>query len=216
MRLLRPPGVYPPQADTSLLADALRHEGVSPGARVLDLGTGTGALALAAARHGAAEVTAVDISARAVAVARANARLRGLDVDVVRGDLTGPVRGRRFDLVLSNPPYVPSARDRLPRRAPGVAWEAGRDGRALLDRVCGDTPPLLASGGVLLVVHSALCGVDATLDRLTGAGLRAAVTARRRVPFGPVLRSRARWLESCGVISPGQREEELVVVRAQA
>ncbi|HCA84481.1 MAG TPA: methyltransferase, partial [Streptomyces sp.] len=59
MLFLRPPGVYAPQDDTSLLSAALREEPLVPGARVLDLGTGTGALAVAAARRGA-RVTAVD------------------------------------------------------------------------------------------------------------------------------------------------------------
>jgi release factor glutamine methyltransferase len=218
MHLLRPPGVYSPQADTDLLADALRRERVASDTRVLDLGTGTGMLAVEAARQGAAHVTAVDISGRAVAAARVNALLSGLDVHVVRGDLTGPVRGRRFDLVLSNPPYVPAARtaDRGPGHRKRRAWDAGPDGRVLLDRVCRDSPPLLAPGGVLLLVHSALCGVDLTLRRLVGVGLRAEVTARRRIPFGPVLRSRAHWLESRGVIPPGEREEDLVVIRAHA
>lgn len=219
MWLLKPLGVYPPQADTGLLADALRREDVAPGGRVLDLGTGTGVLAVEAAREGAAHVTAVDISARAVTAARVNALLRGLGVvDVVRGDLTRPVRDRRFDLILGNLPYVPSAApaERLPSGARGVAWDAGHDGRALIDRVCRDAPPLLVPGGVLLVVHSAMCGVGLTLRRLAAAGVRARVTARRRVPFGPVLRSRADWLESRGLIRPGEREEELVVIRAQA
>lgn len=215
MRLLKPPGVYAPQHDTDLLADALRREGVVRGTRVLDIGTGTGALAVAAASEGAGHVTAVDVSARAVATARVNALLRGLDVNVVRGDLTGPVRGRRFDLVLSNPPYVHSAVS-APPGSPGVAWNGGLDGRAFIDRVCADVPPLLAPGGVLLVVHSALCGAGLTLRRLGRAGLRAEVTARRRIPFGPVLHSRAPWLESRGLIRPGEREEELVVIRARA
>ncbi|OLT21726.1 hypothetical protein BJF79_46660 [Actinomadura sp. CNU-125] len=58
--LLRPPGVYRPQADTALLADVLRRAGVAAGARVLDVGTGTGAVAVAAARCGAREVVAVE------------------------------------------------------------------------------------------------------------------------------------------------------------
>jgi release factor glutamine methyltransferase len=210
--LLRPPGVYVPQTDTDLLAEAIRREAAVAGARVLDIGTGTGALAVAAARAGAAQVTAVDISPRAVLAARANALLRGLRIDVRRGDLTGPVRGRRFDLVLSNPPYVPAPW--LPRRGRAVAWDAGHDGRAVLDRVCREVPPLLAPGGALLLVHSALCGSDRTLRLLERAGLRGTVVTRRRLPFGTVLRARAAWLEARGLIRPGERVEELVVIRA--
>ncbi|HWR49041.1 MAG TPA: 50S ribosomal protein L11 methyltransferase, partial [Pseudonocardiaceae bacterium] len=64
MLLLRPPGVYRADSDTSLLIDVLREGGYAAGRRVLDIGTGTGALALAAARAGAVSVTAVDLSLR--------------------------------------------------------------------------------------------------------------------------------------------------------
>lgn len=92
MTLIALPGVYDPQDDTDLLADALHDEAVPEGAEVLDIGTGTGALALAAARLGA-RVTAVDISRRAVISTRLNARLAGLPVRVVRGDLLSPSWG---------------------------------------------------------------------------------------------------------------------------
>jgi release factor glutamine methyltransferase len=55
--------------------------------------------------------------------------------------------------------------------------------------------------------------VDATVRRLRDTGLKASVVARRRVPFGPVLRARAGFLERSGLIEPGQRHEELVVIR---
>jgi release factor glutamine methyltransferase len=206
--------VYPVQGDTWLLAGALRREPISPAARVLDLGTGTGALAVLAAQAGAAQVTAVDISLRAVLTTWLNAHCRRLPITVHHGDLLDPVAGRQFDVILSNPPYVPSYGNRLPRRGSARAWDAGRDGRALLDRICAQAPGLLVPGGVLLLVHSGLCGVDATLRQLAGAGLDATVAVRSRQQFGPVLRARAGLLEARGLIRPGQREEELVVIRA--
>ena len=214
MWLIRPPGVYRPQADTWLLARALREAAVPSGARVLDVGTGTGALSVAAARAGAATVTAVDLSRRAVWAARLNTGVRRLPVRVRHGDALDVAAGDLFDLVLANPPYVPAAADALPVRGAARAWDAGRDGRALLNRVCAVAPVLLAPGGTLLVVHSALCGVDATLQQLRGAGLKAAVVRRQVVPFGPVLSGRAELLRSRGLIGPGQRYEEVVVVRA--
>ena len=214
MLLLRPPGVYPPQEDTWLLADVLRAHVLPAPVRVLDVCTGTGALAVAAALAGAAAVTAVDVGRRAVLTARANAALRGASVQVLRGDLVAPVAGRRFDVVVSNPPYVLSARDRLPMWGMARCFDGGVDGRLVLDRVCAEVPQVLAPGGTLLLVHSALNGVGATLQRLGEAGLSAEVVARSRVPFGPVMRARARLLESRGAVVPGQREEELVVLRA--
>ena len=207
MQLLEPPGVYRPQDDTRLLTDALDEAGIHPGSNVLDVGTGTGALAIAAVRGGAARVTAVDVSARAVVTAWLNALL--MPVRVRRGDALLLHYPERFDLVLANPPYVPSAPDR--RRA--RAWDGGPDGRKLVDRICDRAPELLARGGTLLMVHSALADPDATLQRLHRADLKAAVVDRRNQDFGPVLHDRATAFEDSGLIMPGQREEELVVIR---
>ncbi len=218
MLLLRAPAAYPPQGDTWLLADALTAElSTTDVARlqVLDLCTGSGALAVAAARLGVGEVTAVDVSRRAVAAAWLNARCRGLKVRLHCGDLLGPVSGRRFDVVTANPPYVPATDDRLPTRGVARCWDAGTDGRAVLDRICTEVPPLLNPGGVLLMVFSSLCGEDQTLERLDAAGLEASVVERSRQPFGPVLSARASMLELRGLIGRGQRWEELVVVRGR-
>ncbi|URM88827.1 methyltransferase [Streptomyces sp. MRC013] len=211
--LLLAPGVYAPQSDTFLLRDAIEREELPAGAEVLDVGTGSGALALAAARRGA-RVTAVDRSWRAVVTARLHAALARQRIRVLHGDLLQPAAGRRFDLIVCNPPYVPSPRKRPPRRGAAIAWDAGHDGRAVLDRVCDGAADLLRPSGVLLLVHSALSGVAPTIERLERAGLRAAVVRRSSVPFGPVLRSRSDWLERRGLIAPGQEKEELVIIRA--
>jgi len=212
--IVRPPGVYRPQGDTALLTEALRQAPIRPGARVLDLCTGTGVVAMAAARAGARQVVATDVSVRAVLAARLNARLRGLPIRVLRGDLVEPVAGEHFDVITANPPYVPCRGGPPARHGRSRTWYGGPHGRLWLDRLCAAAPPLLAPGGVLLVVHSALCGVQATVEALRAHGLKAAVTARRREPFGPVLRSRAAELEAAGLIRSGQRHEELVVIRA--
>lgn len=209
-----PPGVYAPQWDTRLLTRALVREDIDAATEVLDLGTGSGALAVQAARLGA-RVTAVDISRLAVLTARLNALLAGQRVRFRRGDLTAAVPGRSYDLVVSNPPYVPSPGSALPSRGIARAWDAGRDGRAFLDRICAEAPSVLNPGGVLLVVHSGLCGTEATLERLADVGLRAEVTDRATVPYGPVLRSRQRWLAQQGLLDGDEGHEELVVVRAE-
>jgi release factor glutamine methyltransferase len=214
VRLLRLPGTYRAQEDTWFLADVLRRTGLAQGRRVLDVCTGTGALALAAAAAGARAVTAVDLSARSAANAWLNSRLHGQPVRVLRGDLFEPIVGERFDLVVANPPYVPAARSTLPRHAPARAWDAGTDGRALLDRICAGAPSVLADGGSVLITHSTLSDEQATMARLAAAGLEAGVIARTQVPFGPVLRARTAMLEARGLIAPGQRVEELVVVQA--
>lgn len=214
MNFLVLPGVYAPQEDTELLADALADEPLPAGAEVLDVGAGSGALALRAACRDT-RVTAVDVSWRAVLTVRVNAWLTGLPVRVRHGNLFAPVRGRSYDLILANPPYVPTpAADVRPRGA-ARSWDAGLDGRLVVDRICREAPALLRPGGVLLLVHSALSGPGRTVDRLRAAGLKAAVSRRRRIPLGPVLRTREQWLRKEGLLSAAEEREELVVVRAE-
>jgi release factor glutamine methyltransferase len=212
--LLCPPGVYRAEGDTQLLIDVTREGGFARCRDALDVGTGSGALALAAARSGASSVTAVDLSLRSVAATWLNSRLHRARVTVHRGDLFGPVAGRRFGLVMANPPYVPAASTRLPRHRMGRCWDAGPDGRVLIDRICADVQHVLAPDGDVLLVHSAICDVDLTLAALERAGLVPRVVTTATVPFGPVMRGRAAMLEARGLIRPGQREEELVVVGA--
>ena len=116
---------------------------------------------------------------------------------------------------MTNPPYVPALGTRPPRRGPARAWDAGQDGRYLVDRICARAPSLLRPGGALLMVHSGLCGVDATLRRLAAAGLTCSVTERAQVPFGPVLTERMPWLRAQGLVGADEDTEELVVVRAE-
>ncbi len=210
MRIITLPGVFRPLSDTRLLAaHARRH---APGAHVLDLCTGSGYVATAAARAGARSVTVLDVSRRAVLTARVNARLNGTKVRGVRGDLFAPVVGERFDLVLANPPYVPAIDGDVPRRGARRAWDAGLEGRDLLDRICARVPEALLPGGRVLLVQSSVCGERETLERLEAVGLRASVVDRRAGPLGPLLRERADVLETRGLLGPGRRREELLVI----
>ncbi|MDX6697482.1 MAG: release factor glutamine methyltransferase [Solirubrobacteraceae bacterium] len=213
LRLVTPPGVFRPISDTRLLARTARP--LVPGHRVLELCTGSGAIAVDLARNGAREVVAVDLSRRAVATARFNARLNGAWVEVRHGDLLEAVAGERFDVIVSNPPYVPSADGGIPTRGLRRAWDAGADGRALLDRILTEAPRALNPGGHLLVVHSSICGERPTLDRLHAAGLDATVEARDTGPLGPLMRQRAEMLEARGLLEPGAREEEVLVIRGR-
>lgn len=176
--MLLVPGVYAPQHDTHLLMQAVRRELCDPGRRVLELGTGSGALAVHAARLGA-RVTAVGISRRAVLCARLNAALHRQRVTVRYGDLSTVDRGG-YELVISNPPYVPAPAALPPRRGKARAWDGGMDGRVVVDRVCTTAAAVLRPGGTLLMVHSAMCGVDVTLDALHGVGLDASTVSSSR------------------------------------
>ncbi len=111
--------------------------------RVLDVGTGAGTIALVAATRGARRVVATDVSARAVEMARLNARLNGREIECVAGDLLAPVRGERFDLVVSQPPFVTQ-----PLGGATVAYlHGGAAGDEIALRLFSELPAALAPGG---------------------------------------------------------------------
>ena len=157
----------------------------------------------------------MDLSLRSVAAAWLNSRLHRVACRVHQGDLGVPVAGECFDLILANPPYVPAATNVLPRHRMSRCWDAGLDGRVLLDRICAEGPALLSPEGMMLLVHSTVCDEDITRKRLADAGLQAEVLTRCAVPFGPVMRVRAAMFEARGLVEPGQREEQLVVIGAR-
>lgn len=197
-----------------MLADAVRSEPLGAQTKVLDLCTGSGLLAVVAATGGAGKVVAVDVSRRAVFSTRLNASLNGVTVHARRGDLFSAVDGERFDLVVSNPPYLPSPREELPRSGLSRAWEGGARGRAIIDRICATAPEHLRPAGTLLLAHSSVCGEEATLSAMRSSGLEAAVLVRRRGSLGPRLRGRAEWLREQGMLLEGD-SEELLIFRAQ-
>ena len=210
--------VYRPQEDSRLLAATMAATGLVPGRRVADLCTGSGILAVEAARLGAGSVTAFDLSGSAVDTARSNAYAAGVAVDVRQESFASAARYGPFDLVVCNPPYVPCPEDAavapVPAHVgPALAYDAGPDGRLVLDPLCAAAPDLLGEQGTLLMLQSELCGVDDSLRALRSTGLKASVIARQWIPFGPVLTARAAWLESTGRLPKGRRTEQLIVIR---
>jgi release factor glutamine methyltransferase len=208
--------VLNPPSDTWLLAGQMLAEPVRDGGSILDLCAGTGVLAMLAAREHRADVVAVDISRRAVLTTRINARLNGVSVTAIRGDLFAPLAGRRFDLIVSNPPYLPSANGSPGSHSSARAWDAGTSGREYLDRICREAPAHLRPGGSLLLVQSSVSGERPTITALEAAGLRTAVLRRQRGPLGPLLSPRVDWLRSRGLVGDDGSEELLVIRGSRA
>ncbi len=213
VRLLPLPGVFQPHSDSWMLAERIKCEPLEPGARALDLCTGSGLLAVTAALLGA-EAYAIDVSRRALVAVRLNARLNGVTVRALGGDLFAPVQGERFDMIVSNPPYLPSPGGGIPDRGAARAWEGGPNGRSFIDRICAQAHAYLNPAGVLLLVHSSVCGERETTEALRARGLQTSVVARSRGGLGPRMRTRTAWLRQRGLL-PSEDVEELVVVRAQ-
>jgi ribosomal protein L3 glutamine methyltransferase len=137
---------------------------------VLDLCTGSGCLAILAARHfPIAEIDAVDISKDALAVAARNVGDHGLQgqIELHRGDLFKPLGDRRYDLIISNPPYVDEAgMASLPqecRAEPKLAFDGGADGLDIVRRILDEAGQHLTPGGGLL------CEIGRGRDNLEAA-----------------------------------------------
>jgi release factor glutamine methyltransferase len=171
------PAVLIPRPDTELLVElALEKLAGCTRPRVLDLGTGSGAIALAiAAERPDARVLATDASREALAVARSNARRHGLEhVELRHGDWWQTVAGERFDLVVSNPPYVAEDDPHLDRgdlpHEPRAALVSGADGLDALRIIAARAAAHLLPGGWLLLEHGHAQG-EAVRALLRTAGL---------------------------------------------
>jgi release factor glutamine methyltransferase len=153
------PDVLIPRPETEELVEAaLERLPQRETSKVLDLGTGSGCIAIAIARQRpAAQVTAVDSSSPALALARENAAALGVEVEFLQSDWFAALGGRRFDLIVANPPYVaaddPHLRQGDLRFEPRLALAAGADGLADLRRIVRAAPEHLRPGGWLLFEH---------------------------------------------------------------
>jgi release factor glutamine methyltransferase len=160
LEFLVTPATLVPRPETELLVDlALREIPRRAERDILDLGTGSGAIAITIAKERPlSRITATDISTAALDVARQNARqLEVPNVEFLAGDFAAPVSGRRFNVIVSNPPYVRSddaALDAL-HREPRAALSAGEDGLDAIRILARDCGALLEADGVLLIEHGA-------------------------------------------------------------
>ena len=169
------PAVLIPRPETEHLVEAALQQ-MPSGASVLDLCTGTGcvAITLKLERPDGA-VTATDLSPDALAVAKANAAALNATVSFHPGDLFAPVVGQRFDIIVSNPPYIAAADTHLDqgdvRFEPRLALASGTDGLDLIRRLVSAAPNHLKPGGWLLFEHGFDQGA-ACRERLSLAGFR--------------------------------------------
>ena len=146
----------PETEEMAMMAVALAEEGNS----VLDLCTGSGALAIAIYKeleksNRKVKMTAVDISADALSVAKQNAEENEADILFIQSDLFSRIRGR-FDVIVSNPPYIPTAEiDTLQREVkeyePHLALDGGADGLEIYRRIAAEAPKHLNRGGTLIM-----------------------------------------------------------------
>jgi release factor glutamine methyltransferase len=169
------PAVLIPRPETELLVELSLQRDFSS---VLDLGTGSGAVALAIKKHRPrARVVTVEASAAALEVAKRNGVALGLDVEWRHGRWFAPLGGERFELIVSNPPYVAAGDPHLAalRYEPASALVSGVDGLDAIRDIVATAPAHLVDGGWLLLEHG--MGQDGAVRRLLEqAGLEDART----------------------------------------
>lgn len=144
-----------PRSDTEALCEAAMAR-LQPGMGLIDIGTGSGALAISLALFcPLAQVTGLDISPDALAVARANGEALGAKVEWVEGDLFPLPPEKPYDIIVSNPPYIPTETlgvlQREVQREPRLALDGGEDGLVFYRRIAAALPERLKAGGSLLL-----------------------------------------------------------------
>jgi release factor glutamine methyltransferase len=163
--------VYPVLEDTLLLLKAAQAECL-PGERVLEIGSGSGYISERLCRY--ASVLATEINPHAAGESRS----RGLDV--VRADLFSCIRGP-FDLVIFNPPYLPTLPDERIDDWMEYALDGGPDGRAVIYRFIGDVRRVLAPEGRVLLLVSSLTGLPEVESLLKVAGFEHQIVLRQKI-----------------------------------
>ncbi len=189
------PAVLIPRPETELLVElSLERIPQDEPCHVLELGTGSGCVAISIARHRPqARVTATDCSGAALAVAQENARALAVrNVEFAAGKWFSAVGGRRFDLIVSNPPYVAEADPHLAqgdlRFEPRAALVAGADGFAAIRLIAAQAHRHLTSSGWLLFEHghgqAAQCRALLKADGFGGVQSWRDLAGRERVTGG--------------------------------
>lgn len=169
------PAVLIPRPETEILVEEavnrLKGKKHAASPLLLDIGTGSGCIAVALAKElPGLRATGIDSSGEALAVARRNARRLGVarQVCFVRGDLLGPVKAGRADLIACNLPYIPSGelktlQPEVRDHEPALALDGGADGMDLCRRLLSEAPDYLKPEGELLMEVG--CGQAAPLTR---------------------------------------------------
>ena len=168
-----PDDVYPPSEDSYLLASSAAYLRGS----ILEVGCGTGIASLACARADPENfVLGVDISPSAVKCAQGNADANRIHNAIFSvSDMFSDVGVQRFDAILFNPPYLPTAEGEQVRGPLNHAFDGGPDGRKVLDDFLSRFDSYLKPGGVLLLIQSSLNDLEKTTGRLEGLGYKVRV-----------------------------------------
>ncbi len=173
--------VYEPAEDSFLLADAALEE-AEPGMRILEIGAGSGFVSAVLRKNiKGVRVFATEINPHAVLCAKEN-RVEVIRTDLFKGIKPGN-RGAFFDLILFNPPYLPTSEE---EKVPGwlnYAFDGGASGRETLDRFLDEVGDYLRPGGKILILISSITGLEAVREKMVRIGFEVDVVRGKKVSF---------------------------------
>ncbi len=154
--------VYEPSEDSFLLADAALSE-IKGSGRILEVGCGSGIISAVIKANTKADIVGIDINPHAVRCTKDNG------VDVIRGDLLSCIKGH-FDVIIFNPPYLPTMEEEREKGWTNAALDGGSDGRTVIFRFLEDADRCLVPDGRILMLVSSLTGIDEIRSKMVSLG----------------------------------------------
>jgi len=184
--------VYEPAEDSFLLAEAALKE-AEPGMRILEVGTGSGFVsAILLSNLKDIRLFATEINPYAARCAKENG------VEVIRTDLFRGIRPKNpetcFDLILFNPPYLPTSKEEKISGWLNYAFDGGISGRETLDRFLDEVRDYLRPRGKILVLISSITGLEAVKEKMKGLGFEVDIVERKKVSFEELMVIRGKLL----------------------
>jgi release factor glutamine methyltransferase len=167
--------VYEPSEDTYLLIECLPTN--LTGMHVLEIGCGSGIVCVEAAKRGGV-VTAVDIDEQAVRATTILAKEHNVSVTALQGDLFTPINNQQFDLVICNPPYLPSD-----EHDPDIALDGGTNGHEFIERFLQQVKEHLKMNGTLLLLYSSRTNKERVRELINEQQLTVQHTTSKHVGF---------------------------------